>query len=210
MLIFKLEGDGEYVTAAPPGMLEMVVLVKDFLAERNNPDPMCRWRKAEEWEEIELQPYPGFNYKEGEPFNFNDVISASNSVLGADIIVNNQTKLKLAPYLEHECVFLPVNLTQAPQKYWMMYITNVLDCLNIKNSKFSHIRFPPKGIRRYSFDVEKLENVHLFRLPGHFDYLEARDFATQRFLDLTLKLEIRGFEFWELNKPGQDPIVTGD
>lgn len=210
MLIFRLKGDGEYVTAAPPERMEEVLLVKDFLAERNNSDPMCRWRKAEEWEEIELQPYPGYNYKEGEPFHFNDVISASNSVLGAGIVVSNQAKVKLVPHIEHECVFLPVNLTQAPQKYWMMYIANVLDCLDVKNSRFSHIRIPPKGVRHYSFDIEKLENVHLFRLPGHFDYLEDRDFATQRFLDLTQKLEIRGFEFWELNKPGQDPIVTGD
>jgi hypothetical protein len=210
MLVFKLEGDGEYVTAALPGMLEMVVLVKDFLAERNNPDPMCRWRKAEEWEEMELHPYPGFNYKEGEPFYFNDVINASNSVLGADTIVSDQAKLELAPHIEHECVFLPVNLMGAPQKYWMMYVTHVLDCLDIRNSKFSHIRNPPKGIAHYSFNVEKLEDVYLFRLPGHFDYLEPRDFATQRFLDLTRKLGIRGFEFWELNKPGQDPIVTGD
>lgn len=210
MLVFGLRGGSEYVTAFPPQLMEEVLLVEDFLAERNNPDSMCRWRKAEEWKEIELRPYPGYNYKEGEAFHFNDVINASNSVLGAGIIVSNRAKLELAPHIERECVFLPVNLTQAPQKYWMMYITNVLDCLNIKNSKFSHIRFPPKGVRYYSFDVEKLENVHLFRLSGHFDYLEDRDFATQRFLDLTQKLGIRGFEFWELNKPDQDPIVTGD
>jgi hypothetical protein len=209
MLVFRLKGDGEYVTAFPE-LTEEVLIVEDFLAERNNPDPMCRWRKAEEWKEIELQSYPGYNYKEGEAFHFNDAINASNSVLGAGIIVSDQAKLELTPHIKHECIFLPVNLTQAPQKYWMMYITNVLDCLNIKNSKFSHIRFPPKGVRHYSFDVEKLEKVHLFRLPGHFDYLEDRDFATQRFLDLTRKLGIRGFEFWELNKPGQDPIVTGD
>ncbi len=210
MLVFRLKGGSEYVIAFLPQLMEEVLLVKDFLAERNNSDPMCRLRKAEEWEEIELQPYPGYNYKEGEPFHFNDVINASNSVLGAGIIVSDHAKLKLAPHIKHECVFLPVNLMPAPQKYWMMYITNVLDCLNIKNSKFSHIRFPPKGVRHYSFDVEKLENVHLFRLPGHFDYLEDRDFATQQFLDLTQMLGIRGFEFWELNKPGQDPIVTGD
>jgi hypothetical protein len=210
MIIFKLRGDSEFIAAAKPEAMNSIVTVENFLAERDNSDPMCRWEKAKEWKEIDLLPYPGYSYEEGEPFRFNDVISAGASILGASIIVSDQARLKLMPYIGKECVFLPVHLLQAPQKYWMIYITNILDCLNIKDSKFTNKLYPPRRIKHYSFDIKKLANVYLFRLPGHFDYLDDKDLATQRFLDLTQNLGIGGFEFWDLNKPDQDPIVTGD
>jgi hypothetical protein len=209
MRIFRLRGGSEYVAASLAGSLEQAI-VMNFLAERDNPDPMCRCKKADEWNEIALQPHPGYNHQPSQNLHFNDAINASNAVQGASIIVSDHAKQLLIPHVSGECVFLPVRLEQAPQKYWLMYVTNVLDCLNVKDSKFIRRRFPPNGVKYYTFEADKLENIYLFRFPGHFDYLEDKDFATQRFLDLIQQLGLSGFEFWELNKSEQDPIVTGD
>jgi hypothetical protein len=206
MEIFRLQGDGEYLVA---GFLEHQDKVEDFFVEYKNSDPMCRLKRSQEWYEIVLQPYPGFNHKQGQDFYFGDVIRARNIVQGAGIMISDFAKTRLEPYIQHECAFLPVNLLQAPQKYWFIYITNILDALNIEKSQFKSNRFSPKTVKYYSFDSNQLENVYLFRLPGHFDYLGDRDFATLRFLELTQKLELKGFEFWDCNNPHKDPIVTG-
>jgi hypothetical protein len=206
MSVFELKGDGEFLVA---GLVDMGLLNESFFVEKDNPNPICRWEKAKCWHEIELQTYPGFNHVEGTTSYFNDVIHARNAVQGIGIIISDDAKTRLSPYVFHECAFLPINLLESPQNYWFMYITNILDCIDVEKSQFRTNRFSPKSVKYYSFDVEKIENTYLFRLPGHYDYLEDRDFATSRFLQLAKELDLKGFEFWECNKPGKDPIVIG-
>lgn len=208
MTVYRIKGDGEFFIARLPEELSQG-LGTDFLAEYNDASPNSRRQKAQEWSEIPLQLYKGFTTdKTGQSTLFLDAINACNVVQGAEIIVSNSAKNKIEDYVKGECIFLPVNLLGAPQKYWLLYVTNILDCLVIKDSKLHKNRYSPKSVRHYSFDEKKLENTYLFRLPGHLGYLEDKDFSTSCFLNLVKNEEIRGFEFWFCNKPEDDPIVS--
>lgn len=205
MCIYRLKGDGTHLW---PNWLPDEERVDHgfFFAERENADPDCRLKIARTWENIRLFPYPSDETKHKIEQYFPDAIGISYVYHGIRTIVSEKARQLLKPFISSECVFLPMTLEQSPQKYWVLYVTNILDCLDSKQSKFG--RMTPKGIRSYHFLEEKLENTYLFRLPGHYEYLDSHDFATPAFLNLVQDLKIHGFKFWECNRPGQVPIVS--
>ena len=207
MRIYRIKGDGEYESPFWASDEEE----KDdgsFWAERDNHDLQSRRKKASDWKKIKLKFNSVSSDKQIRDIDFNlpDSINIFSLKQGLEMIVSDTAKQKLYPYIKHECAFLPVDLVDISSEYWVLYVTNILDCLDIRNSKFG--RYKPKRIRKYAFEVNKISKTYLFRLPGHYDYLVDRDFASQLFLNLVQDLELRGFEFWECNNLGQEPIVT--
>ena len=63
-------------------------------------------------------------------------------------------------------------------------------------------------VRKYAFEENKISNSYFFYLFKHFEYLIDRDVSSQLSPNLVQALEFRGFEFWECNNLGQEPIVT--
>lgn len=205
MVVYRLRGDS--ITVFPDWAVGEEKRDHDFFyAERGSTDPECRLKAANMWKSIRLVPFADTAKKDVEGENLPDAINITYIYHGIGIIVSEHAKQLLEPFLQNECVFLPMILENSSQRYWVLYITKILDCLDEERSKFG--RISPKSIRKYFFHEEMLENTYLFRLPGFHEYLDSNDFATQSFLDLVQRLNIHGFEFWECNKPGQDPIVT--
>jgi hypothetical protein len=209
ILVYKLKGDSIHIEPRWPAGEER----QDhglFYAERGNADLDCRLKFATTWETIRLFPHhSSFTGSEGEcktDEHFPDAINISYIYHGVRMIISEKSRQLLQPFIGSESVFLPVILEQSPEKYWALYVTKILDCLDVERSKFG--RMLPKSIRQYHFLEEKLKDTYLFRLPGHYDFLDSNDFATQAFLNLVLDLGLNGFEFWECNKPCQDPIVS--
>lgn len=170
----------------------------EFMPERNSPNLSSRIKVIQNWRLIEVSSFSREDYEAGiEGLVFLDAVSYSAPLMGFHTLVSNSAKEKLEPYIKDECAFLPLTLVGAPEQYWVLYVTKIVNCLDMSRSKFG--KFSPRSIRLYFFHEENISSRYLFRLPGpaHLDYMSTDDFATEAFRALVNELDISGFTFIE-------------
>lgn len=127
---------------------------------------------------------------------FSDAMGFGKTIRGMETLVSDATRKVLSEHLEGECVFLPITLSGSTEKYYFLYITRLLDCLDERTSRFSReIPGMPTLISVPRFRESDVSG-YLFRIGGgryQFDY----DFATERFWGLVKHLGLKGFCFRE-------------
>ena len=86
---------------------------------------------------------------------------------------------------------LPVNV--ASHRFWLLNLVSIIDCLNKQVCKFTYFRTGKvKSIESYSFNLEKLKGVHLFKTP---ELSATSIYATDLFRDLVLAHGFSGVTF---------------
>lgn len=119
------------------------------------------------------------------------------AIRGIGTFVSARARDVLAPVVASECHFLPVEVRDAPTRYYAMYVTRLLDCLDVARSRFGR---PPTNLPA-PISVPRLIDSRvsgfLFRLVGGCGYQFDYDFATERFVELSRSLGLSGFRYRE-------------
>ncbi|MFN8670504.1 MAG: hypothetical protein U0457_00280 [Candidatus Sericytochromatia bacterium] len=99
----------------------------------------------------------------------------------------------LKDLIPNDIEILPVNNTYSKTKYFLINIPYDLDCLGEKTVK-ERIHF-----KRYDFDLDKIENNHIFRVKDDLTNI----YVTDIFVKKVLENKLKGFRF--------DPVwIKGD
>jgi hypothetical protein len=108
----------------------------------------------------------------------------------------------LEPRVRDDCVFVPALIDNAPNPYYLVWITKLVDALDEAGSLLKPVEYVgrdgrrPNRIYEYVFKAEKISDLHLFRLPGlRYSVDSLKNCCTQRFVDLVTELKIDGFVF---------------
>jgi len=108
--------------------------------------------------------------------------------------ISNKTKLLVEPLISGQVEYLPIDTPFGP--YYELNVKRV-NCLNIEKSVV--IRFKSSGrirdVEEYSFHLEKLKKVHIFRLP---ELGLSKLFVSNELKGVIEKNELKGFVFREV------------
>lgn len=156
-----------------------------------NRDTAARRNVLSIWKSITLRPsaYKG----KPDPKRLKDIHSFS-TFAGLSMIVSQRCR----GVLEHEfpgaALYLPVEVEGASQSYWGLWVTQVLDALDLKQSQITEIAPTLRrvGVRRYREDV--IANHGMFRLP--MIYGES-DHVTSEFKAIVERHRLTNFRFWD-------------
>lgn len=96
----------------------------------------------------------------------------------------------LNPYVKEDCIFLPLDLRGTNAKYWLPWITRIVDCLDRTKAKLRVMSFATQ-IRTAAFFEERLEGRFMFRVPED----PNKEFVTDAFVNLVRQHRLTGFEF---------------
>ena len=117
-------------------------------------------------------------------------------LLGFDYVVSEFARDKLLPYLKNECTFVPVEIADVPQQYYIMWVHHICDVVDEERSRLGEDELSPERKRpfRAVFHLNKIDSTYLFRVP-QWKYDMDCDLALKPFRDLVKKLRISGFTF---------------
>lgn len=160
--------------------------------ELTESDPDARRRAVHAWEPLSLWWLP----PDGKEAFFDDVVGFGG-IRGFETLVSARARDLLLPYVESECAFLPVEISGAPLRYFVLYVTRLVDCLDKDRSRFG--RPAPSLPTPISIPRLREDSVsgYLFRLQGGGGYQFDYDFGTESFVALVRTLGLRGFRFRE-------------
>ena len=160
--------------------------------ELSSGDADCRTCAAITWKPLEISWSVGEN--QTAPTGWADALGFGKTIRGFETLVSESAREVLTSYIGGECQFLPVEIPGAPMRYFVLYVTRLLDCLDTKTTRFSGQNpFGPRLVSVPSFRSESL-NGFLFRLMGGRGYQLDYDFATNEFIKLVRGLGLRGFK----------------
>jgi len=163
-----------------------------WYAELSSGDADCRKCAALTWRTLEILWAVGEN--QTAPAVWSDALGFGKTIRGFETLVSESAREVLTPYIGGECQFLPVEIPGAPTRYFVLYITRLLDCLDTRATRFSGQNpFGPRLVSVPSFKSESV-NGFLFRLIGGRGYQLDYDFATDEFIELVRGLGLGGFK----------------
>ena len=160
--------------------------------ELSSSEANCRRSAALNWITLEISWTVGET--QAKPAVWADALGFGKTIRGFETLVSESARNILLPYIGGECLFLPVEIPEAPTRYFVLYVTRLLDCLDSRTSRFSGENpFGPRLVSLPSLKSEKV-NGFLFRLMGGLGYQLDYDFATDEFITLVRGLGLRGFK----------------
>jgi hypothetical protein len=109
-------------------------------------------------------------------------------------VFSDRAKQVLAPHLDGLGQWIELVADPDPT-YWLFYITNVVDALDLANSEVVYFPSTPgkvMAIDRYSFKPEAVRDQWLFTLPQRPG---SNRCVTDRFVDLVRQHGLTGLEF---------------
>jgi hypothetical protein len=109
-------------------------------------------------------------------------------------VFSERARRLLAPHLQGLGQWIELASEHDPT-YWLFYITNVVDALNVEKSEVVYFPSTPgkvMAIDRYSFYPEAVGNQMLFTLPQRPG---SNRCVTDRFVDIVRANALTGFEF---------------
>ena len=109
-------------------------------------------------------------------------------------VFSERAKRLLAPHLQGLGEWIELTSEHDPT-YWLFYITNVVDALDVANSKLIYFPSTPgkvMAIDGYEFKPEAVRDQWLFTLPQRPGCNRC---VTDRFVDLVRQHGLTGFEF---------------
>jgi hypothetical protein len=121
-------------------------------------------------------------------------------------VFSQRAKDLLAPHLQGLGVWVELVSDEAP--YWLFYITNVVDALDLDRCKLLY--FPNSSklmeISEFFFRPDAVGNQFLFTLP---QYPGSERLVTDRFVDFVREHGLTGFRFDLLWSQEQGPVPDG-
>lgn len=99
----------------------------------------------------------------------------------------------LKPIMGSQVEVLPLKFKSAD--YFLINVTNVLDCMDYTESKF--VREPVLLFQKYAFVLDKISEWTIFKTV---EEVQVCTFVTDRFVGIVKGAELSGFEFklvWE-------------
>ena len=117
------------------------------------------------------------------------------SLFGSIPVFSERAVKVLREYLEDNAEILP--LQHDGEKYFLINVTNVQDCIDFENSEIK--RFPSSGkimrFVKYSFKEDVVKNQHIFKIK---QYPRSIVLVSDEFRNKVLNSELEGFDFIEL------------
>jgi hypothetical protein len=168
----------------------------DFFPELFDDNLECRKTvQIANWTSIEIKWSPPDDARRKVKFSH---AMGLPGIRGFHTVVSEEARRILEPYVAGECIFLPVSVPGSGSNYYILYVTRLIDCLNLERTKFG--RIASSGLPA-TISIQKLncENVDgfIFRLAGGRGYQFDYDFATDKFVDLVTERKLSGFRFRE-------------
>lgn len=157
-------------------------LNRDTAARR---DVLCVWEPVV----LRMSTYKG----KPDPRRLKDIHGFS-AFAGLAMIVSQRCRDVLQHEFPGAAMYLPVEVLGAPQQYWALWVTEVVDALDLEQSQITEIAPTLKrvSIRQYQEDV--IANYAMFRLP--MVYGES-DHVTDEFRTIVEKHGLTNFGFWD-------------
>ena len=225
MNIYKIKGDQDKasfwfrgVCGYPPFGFEFL----DCQIEDRDPDPLSRVKFARTFPryetvtphlerpecldaltfpkfEIGVEPPKDNNGKNlRKPPLFLDSHSIYSHPSGFNSCVSQRFVECMAPHLEGQCEFVPVEVEGAPTPYFILWVTRILDALDEELTIFTKPREDGRRvIVKAKFNEQIVGDSLLFRLPGRRYFAQDSDYATAPFIELCQRYELTGLEFME-------------
>ncbi len=111
------------------------------------------------------------------------------SLYGAIPVFSQHAYNVFKDVLHREVVFHPMQIEG--EQFYVAKITNIIDCLDPKRSKLSRNKVTGRvsRIHNYVFDLEKLKDTYLFRVP-ETQYMEV--YFTDKFKAMMDEHELKG------------------
>jgi hypothetical protein len=109
-------------------------------------------------------------------------------------VFSERAKQLLAPHVQGLGQWIEL-VSEHDPTYWLFYITNVVDALNVEKSEVVYFPSTPgkvMAIDRYTFKLEAVRDQVLFTLPQRPG---SNRCVTDRFVDIIKANGLTGFEF---------------
>ncbi|WP_339848480.1 suppressor of fused domain protein [Paenibacillus sp. FSL W7-1088] len=140
---------------------------------------------AKLWNEVEM-----ITYSEGESA---DIYSIASQV--TDLVLKERAANILSDLLEDKVELLPVHHNK--EKYYVMNILNILDCVDIDQS------IPSKygGFKNFVFEENEIQNQHIFKtLSYNYEiqnepFISSQTFVSDEFKQRVEEAGLQGFRF---------------
>jgi hypothetical protein len=113
---------------------------------------------------------------------------------GLSSVVSDRCRVVLQNEFPDSALYLPVEIEGLAQRYWALWITDVVDALDLDRSQLTTIAptLTRVGIRCYR--EEAVESHPLFRLPMVYG---EPDHVTDQFKAVIEKYKLTNFLFWD-------------
>jgi hypothetical protein len=207
--IFELSGIGDQERIAISDIALETRELLEYLNPDDGPNPAvgARHLAASKWEKLKLTVKAGHD-KRVKPY-FQDAIGPGFMLPGCSLAVGESAKQILEPYLGDKVRFLSLDVVGSPCPYWAFYATEYysgeLDMdQSIFRPPYSSASDRRQMLRAAAFPSSKeLDEMYVFRVPGTAEYVVPDiTYATKKFLELVVKLNLGGFTFSRIHFRG--------
>jgi hypothetical protein len=126
-----------------------------------------------------------------------DAIQGMGSWIGGDLFVSQTAAQALASHLKGQCIFVPAALENAPEPYYLLWVTTIVDALDEQRSMTKTVaESERKRVYEYVFREDAESGPFIFRLPGARYTLDSlENCCSDRFVELVASLGLDGFNF---------------